>query len=95
MFTMKLLKLITWILAFHSYDQALLYLNQPDYSQYVRKSQVVELLLDDYFKSQVSGLQYSVFYARKNNKDPIDKQGDVVIKGNKKPGHKNKKALGR
>ena len=91
MFTMKLLKLITWILAFHSYDQALLYLNQPDYSQYVRKSQVVELLLDDYFKSQVSGLQYSVFYARKNNKDPIDKQGDVVIKGNKKAGHKNKK----
>ena len=91
MFTMKLLKLITWILVFHSYDQALLHLNQPDYRQYARKSQVVNLLLDDYFKSQVSGLQYSVFYVRKNNKDPTDKQGEVVIRGNKKPGPKNEK----
>ena len=88
---MKLLKLITWILVFHSYDQALLYLNQPDYKQYVQKSQVVNILLDNYFKSQVSGLQYSVFYARKDNKDPTDKTGQVVIQGKKKPAPINKK----
>ena len=90
MFTMKLLKLITWILVFHSYDQALLHLNQPDYKQYVQKSQVVNILLDNYFKSQVSGLQYSVFYARKDNKDPTDKDGQVVTGGKKKPAPINK-----
>ena len=45
--------------------------------------QIVDLLLDNYFKAQVDGLKYAVFYARKENQEPLDINGNVVIKGKK------------
>ena len=88
---MKLLKLTICILVWQSYDHTLIQLNQPPYEEYREKSTHINLLTDTYFKSQAPGLQYAVFYARKENEDPTDSKNNVVINGNKQIPSKSEK----
>ena len=80
---MKLLQLIICILICQTYDHTLISLDQPPYGEYKERSTQINLLTDTYFKSQSPGLQYAVFYARRNNEDPTDSEGKVVINGKK------------
>ena len=80
---MKFLQLMLCILAFELNDGGLVKLIQPLYEDYTEEYKIVDLLLDNYFKTQVDGLQYAVLYARKNKQDPLDLDGNVVIKGKK------------
>ena len=81
---MKFLQLMLCILAFESNAGGLVRLTQPFYGDYAADYQIVGLLLDNYFKAQVDGLQYAVLYARKKNQNPLDIDGNVVIKEKKK-----------
>ena len=80
---MKLLQLMLCILAFELNAGDLVKLAQPFYGDYAAEYQIVDLLLDKYFKKQVDGSQYAVLHARKENQDPLDSDGNVVIKGKK------------
>ena len=80
---MTFLQLMLCILAFELNAGGLVKLIQPFYGDYAVEYQIVDLLLDKYFKIQVDGSQYAVLYARKNNQDPLDSGGNVVIKGKK------------
>ena len=80
---MKFLQLMLCILAFELNAGDLVKLAQPFYGDFAAEYQIVDLLLDKYFKKQVDGLQYAVLHARKEDQDPLDSDGNVVIKGKK------------
>ena len=81
---MKFLQLMLCILAFELNAGDLVKPIQPFYGDYTAEYQIVNLLSDNYFKTQVVGQQYGVLYARKKNQDPLDFYGNVVIKGKKR-----------